>query len=76
MASFSINARWNIIGIIIRFQNGSVELNLTEWLQATDNGNSSATTNDQQDTALDLAASLLIGMTSINDILDYIQATH
>jgi hypothetical protein len=42
---------------------------LTEWFQTTDNGNSSAT-NDQQDTALDLAASLLIGMTNydINDI--------
>jgi hypothetical protein len=42
-------------------QNGSVELNLTEWFQATDNANNSAT-NDQQDTTLDLAASLLIGM--------------
>jgi hypothetical protein len=47
--------------LIIPFQNGSVEINLTEWFQATENGNNSST-NDQQDTALDLAALLLIGI--------------
>lgn len=41
-------------------QNGSVEVNLTEWLLTTDNGNNNMT-SDEQDTALDLAASLLVG---------------
>lgn len=40
-------------------------MNLTEWLITTDeNKTAESVDNDQQDTALDLAASLLVGMTN------------
>lgn len=53
-------SHWPYFLSSVDLQNGSVEVNLTEWLLTTNSNNN--ITSDEQDTALDLAASLLVGI--------------